>query len=127
MYAVDFAMPVGTDVVAARDGVVFDVSSTNFKGGPDADQYADLANLVNEAALMAARVGMTRLLLGRWLFLSALGATQVLVMFLWAAIVFGYTTSPSNTLMRIWRIPSTARKASGRTTRRCSRPRSSRI
>ena len=32
MYAVDFAMPVGTD--------------TNFKGGPDEDRYADLANLV---------------------------------------------------------------------------------
>lgn len=46
MYAVDIAMPVGTDVVAARDGIVFDVSSTNFQGGPDADQYADLANLV---------------------------------------------------------------------------------
>ncbi len=46
MYAVDFAMPVGTDVVAARDGIVFDVSTTNFKGGPDANQYADLANLV---------------------------------------------------------------------------------
>jgi len=46
MYAVDIAMPVGTDIVAARDGVVFDVSSTNFAGGPDADQYADLANLV---------------------------------------------------------------------------------
>jgi len=46
MYAVDIAMPVGTDVVAARDGIVFDVASTNFKGGPDADQYADLANLV---------------------------------------------------------------------------------
>lgn len=46
MYAVDLAMPVGTDIVAARDGVVFDVSSTNFKGGPDAEQYADLANLV---------------------------------------------------------------------------------
>ena len=46
MYAVDIAMPVGTDVVAARDGVVFDVASTNFKGGPDASQYADLANLV---------------------------------------------------------------------------------
>ena len=46
MYAVDFAMPVGTDIVAARDGVVFDVASTNFKGGPDEDQYADLANLV---------------------------------------------------------------------------------
>ena len=46
MYAVDFAMPVGTDIVAARDGVVFDVASTNFKGGPDEDRYADLANLV---------------------------------------------------------------------------------
>ena len=46
MYAVDFAMPVGTDVVAARDGVVFDVASTNFKGGPDEDEYASLANLV---------------------------------------------------------------------------------
>jgi murein DD-endopeptidase MepM/ murein hydrolase activator NlpD len=46
MYAVDIAMPVGTDVVAARDGLVFDISSTNFKGGPDADQYAELANLV---------------------------------------------------------------------------------
>jgi ABC-2 type transport system permease protein len=39
--------------------------------------------------LMAARVGMTRLLLGRWLFLVILGAAQVLVMFLWAALVFG--------------------------------------
>jgi hypothetical protein len=46
MYAVDIAMPVGTDIVAARDGIVFDVASTNFKGGPNADQYADLANLV---------------------------------------------------------------------------------
>jgi murein DD-endopeptidase MepM/ murein hydrolase activator NlpD len=46
MYAVDFAMPVGTGVVAARDGVVFDVASTNFKGGPDRSDYADLANLV---------------------------------------------------------------------------------
>jgi len=39
--------------------------------------------------LMAARVGMTRLLLGRWLFLAVLGATQVLVMFVWAALAFG--------------------------------------
>ena len=46
MYAVDIAMPVGTDIVAARDGIVFDVASTNFKGGPDADQYAELANIV---------------------------------------------------------------------------------
>ncbi|MEJ2255714.1 MAG: M23 family metallopeptidase [Woeseiaceae bacterium] len=46
MYAVDFGMPVGTDVVAARAGVVFDVAGTNFRGGPDEEQYADLANLV---------------------------------------------------------------------------------
>ena len=46
MHAVDISMPVGTDVVASRGGVVFDVASTNFKGGPNADQYADLANLV---------------------------------------------------------------------------------
>ena len=46
MYAVDVAMPVGTDVVAARDGIVFDVASTNFKGGPDRSEYAELANIV---------------------------------------------------------------------------------
>jgi hypothetical protein len=46
MYAVDFSMPVGTDVVAARDGIVFDVAAKNFKGGPDEAKYADLANLV---------------------------------------------------------------------------------
>jgi murein DD-endopeptidase MepM/ murein hydrolase activator NlpD len=46
MYAVDVSMPVGTDIVASRGGVVFDVASTNFKSGPDAVQYADLANLV---------------------------------------------------------------------------------
>ena len=51
MYAVDFAMPVGTDIVAARDGVVFDVASTNFKGGPDADQFANLANLAHSHIL----------------------------------------------------------------------------
>lgn len=46
MYAIDVAMPVGTDIVAARGGIVFDVASTNFKGGPDPDDYADLANIV---------------------------------------------------------------------------------
>ena len=46
MHALDLAMPVGTNIVAARDGVVFDVASTNFKGGADAEQYASLANVV---------------------------------------------------------------------------------
>lgn len=45
-HAVDIAMPVGTDIMAARGGVVFDVASTSFKGGPDDNEYADLANLV---------------------------------------------------------------------------------
>lgn len=46
MYAVDLAMPVGTDIVAARDGVVFDVASNNFKSGMDRSEYAELANIV---------------------------------------------------------------------------------
>jgi murein DD-endopeptidase MepM/ murein hydrolase activator NlpD len=44
-YAVDIAMPVGTDVFAARGGVVFDVAAKNFKGGADASNMA-LANVV---------------------------------------------------------------------------------
>ncbi len=44
-HAVDFAMPVGTDVFAARGGVVFDVTAQNFKGGADAANMS-LANVV---------------------------------------------------------------------------------
>lgn len=44
-HAVDFAMPVGTDVFAARGGVVFDVAAQNFKGGADASNMS-LANVV---------------------------------------------------------------------------------
>ena len=39
--------------------------------------------------LLAARVGLVRLLFGHWLFLTALGAVQVTVMFTWAAVFFG--------------------------------------
>lgn len=46
MYAIDVAMPIGTDIVAARGGIVFDIAGTNSKGGPDAQEYADLANIV---------------------------------------------------------------------------------
>lgn len=45
-YAVDIAMPIGTDIYAARAGVVFEVASTNFRGGVDAEQFAAAANLV---------------------------------------------------------------------------------
>jgi murein DD-endopeptidase MepM/ murein hydrolase activator NlpD len=44
-YAVDIAMPVGTDVFAARGGVIFDVTAGNFKGGADAANMS-LANVV---------------------------------------------------------------------------------
>ena len=45
-YAVDIAMPVGTDIHAARGGTVFEVSSKNFRGGVDPDRDMDAANLV---------------------------------------------------------------------------------
>lgn len=45
-YAVDIAMPVGTDVYAARGGVVVDVASTNYRGGTDTSQEGAEANIV---------------------------------------------------------------------------------
>lgn len=45
-YAVDIAMPIGTDVHAARAGIVFEVASANFRGGVDAERDAKLANIV---------------------------------------------------------------------------------
>ena len=45
-HAVDIAMPVGTDVFAARGGTVFDMSAANFKSGTDATRDMSLANIV---------------------------------------------------------------------------------
>ncbi len=45
-YAVDIAMPVGTDIYAARGGVVVEVASTNFRGGTDTTQPGASANIV---------------------------------------------------------------------------------
>ena len=45
-YAVDFAMPNGTGIYAARGGIVFEVASSNFRGGTDPDKDMDSANLV---------------------------------------------------------------------------------
>jgi len=44
-YAVDFRMPVGTPVVAARGGVVVDVEESHTKGGWD-ERYYDTANYI---------------------------------------------------------------------------------
>ena len=46
IYAVDIAMPIGTDVFAARDGIVFDVASNNFRGGIGPDIDTGAANVV---------------------------------------------------------------------------------
>ena len=46
IYAVDIAMPIGTNVLAARDGVVFDVTSDNYRGGLDRNQDGPRANIV---------------------------------------------------------------------------------
>lgn len=39
--------------------------------------------------LLSSRLGMGRLLLGKWLYLTLLGCVQVTVMFVWGALVFG--------------------------------------
>lgn len=45
-YAVDIAMPIGTDIVAARSGVVFDVAADSFKSGTDFAAGIPAANYV---------------------------------------------------------------------------------
>jgi hypothetical protein len=45
-YAVDIAVPIGTDVFAARAGVVFDVTDTNFRSGVDRERDGPAANIV---------------------------------------------------------------------------------
>lgn len=46
MYAVDFTMPVGTDVIAARSGIVFDVATDNYVGGLDTQGSGKETNIV---------------------------------------------------------------------------------
>jgi murein DD-endopeptidase MepM/ murein hydrolase activator NlpD len=45
-YAVDVAMPIGTDVFAARGGIVFDVASDNYRAGLDFTRDGPAANVV---------------------------------------------------------------------------------
>lgn len=45
-FAVDIAMPVGTDVFAARAGVVFDVAADNYKSGLNLERDGPNANVV---------------------------------------------------------------------------------
>jgi len=45
-YAIDIVMPIGTAVVAARDGVVMDVEEDFNRSGSDLQEFADKANHV---------------------------------------------------------------------------------
>jgi len=45
-YAVDIVMPIGTGVYAARGGIVFEVTGTNYRGGVDPARDAPAANLL---------------------------------------------------------------------------------
>ena len=45
-HAIDIAMPIGTDVLAARGGIVFEVIGNNFKGGTDINEHLHAANIV---------------------------------------------------------------------------------
>ncbi len=45
-YAVDIAMPIGTDILAARSGIVFEVAGHHFKGGINRAENAHSANFV---------------------------------------------------------------------------------
>jgi murein DD-endopeptidase MepM/ murein hydrolase activator NlpD len=45
-YAVDVAMPIGTDIHAARGGVVFEVAGANFRSGLDRDRDGPAANIL---------------------------------------------------------------------------------
>jgi murein DD-endopeptidase MepM/ murein hydrolase activator NlpD len=46
VYAVDISMSVGTDILAARDGVVFDVAAHNYRGGLDLSRDGQAANII---------------------------------------------------------------------------------
>jgi murein DD-endopeptidase MepM/ murein hydrolase activator NlpD len=45
-YAIDFAMPIGTDVFAAREGVIIEVASDFFEAGTDYETDGPRANIV---------------------------------------------------------------------------------
>jgi len=47
LHAIDIAMPVGTNVYAARSGIVFEVASTNYRGGLDTSREGAEANVIH--------------------------------------------------------------------------------
>lgn len=46
IFAVDISMPIGTDIIAAREGVVVEVTADNYRGGLDMSRDGPAANIV---------------------------------------------------------------------------------
>jgi linearmycin/streptolysin S transport system permease protein len=70
---------------AAGIGVMFLLFTASGAGGALLDEH-DSGTLDR---ILTTRVSMSELLIGKLLFLTTLGVTQLIVMFLWAALVFG--------------------------------------
>lgn len=70
---------------AAGVGVMFLLFMASGAGGALLEE-AEAGTLER---LLTSRLGMGRLLLAKWLFLTLLGFAQVAVMFVWGALVFG--------------------------------------
>lgn len=70
---------------AAGVGVMFLLFMASGAGGALLEE-AEAGTLER---LLTSRLGMGRLLLAKWLFLTLLGFAQVTVMFVWGALVFG--------------------------------------
>ncbi|MCB9755960.1 MAG: ABC transporter permease [Myxococcales bacterium] len=73
-----------TAFYAAGTAVMFLLFSVTSAGGSLLEEQE---NGVLER-LLGSRLTMAELLLGKWLFLSSLGALQIVVMFVWGALVF---------------------------------------
>lgn len=69
---------------AAGTGVMFLLFSCSAGAGSmlDEEESGTLGRL------LGSRAGMRGVLLGKWMFLSAMGITQLTVMFIWGAVVF---------------------------------------
>lgn len=70
---------------AAGIGVMFLLFAASGAGGALLDEM-ESGTLER---LLSSRLGMRRLLLGKWLYLALLGFAQLTVMFTWGALVFG--------------------------------------
>lgn len=71
---------------AAGIGVMFLLFSAVGAAGGALLEEAESGTLER---LLSTKINMTRLLLGKWLFLALLGMVQLTVMFLWGRLVFG--------------------------------------